>query len=126
MKVIMMEPSKKAEVKEIDGSLSNMQDIVGGWIELFCPFEHENVGVIVNEEGKILNLPANRAVVKENKIIDILAGPAFIVNLDSDEEDFQSLTDEQVNRLMRNITDTEIYCDQKNAKNACPFMERSC
>ena len=111
MRVIMMEPSKKPEVKEIDGSLSGMQAIVGGSIELFCPFENENVGVIVNEEGKLLKLPINRAVFQENRLIDILVGPAFIVRLDPDEEDFQSLTDKQIDMLMPKITNIEIYCD---------------
>ena len=48
-----------------------MQNVVGGLIE-FVELEH-NVDLICNEEGKIYNLPMNRAI--QN---DIIAGTFFI------------------------------------------------
>lgn len=103
MRVIMMEPLKPAEVKEIDGSLEGMQKIVGGLIELYCPFEDEAVGIVLNEEGKLLGLDQNRMVMIDHRIVDILCGPAFIVSLDSEDGDFTSLSDEQIKRLMPRI-----------------------
>ena len=110
MRVIMMEPMKPAEIKEIDGSLEGMQAIVGGLIELYCPFEDENVGIVVNEEGKLLCLPQSRIVTFHGEIADILAGPAFIVNLDDEEGNFTSLTDDQISRLLPRIDNFEIRC----------------
>ena len=110
MRVIMMKIGAEADICEIDGSLEGMQGIVGGLIELFCPFENESVGIIVNEEGKLLGLDENRAVVQDHKIADILCGPAFIVNLDSEDGDFCSVTDEQIERLMPKITKNTIWC----------------
>ena len=107
MRVIMMEVLKPAEVKEIDGSLEGMQSIVGGSIELYCPFEEE-VGIIVNEEGKLFGLPENRIVSINDKIVDVLCGPAFIVNLDSEDGNFADLTDEQIERLTIKIGDSVI------------------
>lgn len=111
MRVIMMEVLKPAEVKEIDGSLEGMQAIVGGSIELYCPFK-EHVGIIVNEEGKILGLPENRMVSDNGKIIDILCGPAFIVNLDSEDGNFTDVTDEQIKLLMPRIGGLVIRCQK--------------
>lgn len=110
MKVIMMEPQKTAEVREIDGSLKGMQKIVGGSIELYCPFEDESVGIIVNEEGKIEGLAENRMVMINGELADILCGPAFIVNLDSDDGNFTSLTDDQIERLMPKLSTFVIHC----------------
>lgn len=109
MRVIMMEVLKPAEVKEIDGSLEGMQTIVGGSIELYCPFK-EHVGIIVNEEGKLLELSENRMVSVNGKIVDILCGPAFIVSLDSEDGNFTSLTDEQIAQLMPKIGGLVIRC----------------
>lgn len=110
MKVIMMEVMKPAEVKEIDGSLEGMQAIVGGLIELYCPFEDEAAGIIVNEEGKLLNLTENRMVLIDGKLMDILCGPAFIVSLDSEDGNFTDLTDDQIERLMPKIGVNVICC----------------
>ena len=110
MKVIMMEVGKPAEVKDIDGSLDGMQKIVGGWIQSYYPFEDEDVAIILNEEGKIIGLPANRVVYIHGYTSDILCGPAFIVGSDPNLEDFSDLTDEQIERLMKKIDISTIKC----------------
>ena len=48
MRVIVVEPKKKPEVREIGDSLESMQKIVGGSIEAIYPFE-EPVALICNE-----------------------------------------------------------------------------
>ena len=37
MRVLIVEPERKPEVKEIDGSLKTMQSIVGGYIQAIYP-----------------------------------------------------------------------------------------
>lgn len=77
IKVILLKPNKLAEVVEIDGSLSGMQKIVDGLIEPAYYFE-DPICVIVNEEGKINGSEFNRGVYVENKLVDIIAGTAFV------------------------------------------------
>lgn len=98
MKVIMLEPNKLAEVKEIDGSLEGMQSIVEGDIEP-CYFTDEPVCIIVNGEGKMTGLDLNRGIYNEdNELVDIIAGPAFICGLG--KEDFIDLTDKQIEKYL--------------------------
>lgn len=66
-------------------------------------------GIIINEEGKLMGLPQNRAVVIHDKVADILCGPAFICGLGEDGE-FTDLTEAQISRLMPRITMLAIQC----------------
>lgn len=68
-----------------------MQSIVEGHIE---PFGLEDAVGIVNEEGKILGLEPNRRHGN-----DILVGNVIIVG--SGEEDFISLTKEQIEKYSK-------------------------
>ena len=64
LKVLLIEPEKYPKVIEIDDTLEAMQEVVGGQIEEYMPFEDE-VAIICNEEGKLLGLPLNRAIYSE-------------------------------------------------------------
>ena len=55
MTVLLVEPEKHPQVVEIGSDLKSLQNAVGGMIEAVYPFE-ENVGLIVNEEGKLSGL----------------------------------------------------------------------
>ena len=91
MRVVLVEPGKKAVVKAIDGSLEGMQKTVGGYIEAIAVDDHGTC-LVCNENGKIDNLPLNRVLVDEDgKITDIIAGTFFVCG--TDEEDFASLDD---------------------------------
>ena len=54
MRILVVEPTKDPYVKEIDGSLTSMQAIVGGFIQAVEPFEDPNVLLLCNEEAKLL------------------------------------------------------------------------
>lgn len=93
IKVVLAEPGKKAKVTEIENTLENLQKIVGGYIECVYPFE-DNVGIICNEEGKLIGLEPNRVLRDDNgNAVDIIFGTFIITGLT--EDDFGSLTDEQ-------------------------------
>ena len=47
----------KDEVIEIDNSLENLQELVGGYIE-YVPLDSKRT-LVVNEEGLLMNLPIN-------------------------------------------------------------------
>lgn len=97
MRVLMVEPMKAPEVKEISGSLDSMQEIVGGLIQAVYPFE-EPVALICNDEGKLMNLPANRYV---PQLHDIICGTFFLCSAPPDSQRFQSLTEKQIQRYTR-------------------------
>ncbi len=91
IQVLVVEPGKRPYIKEIDGSLASLQQEVGGYIQAVYLFD-DPVGVICNEEGKLLNLPLNRALrTEDGEIYDILAGTFLVVGLG--KEDFVSLSD---------------------------------
>lgn len=94
IKVLVVEPMKPCEVREIPHDLKTLQGIVGGSIERASPF-NEAVGIVCNAEGKVLGLPFNRPLCDNHGIpYDIVCGTFFIAGVGS--EDFISLTDEQI------------------------------
>lgn len=107
MTVLIVEPLKAPCVKTIPDGLESLQKIVGGSIEAVYPFE-DPVGIICNEEGKLLNLPLNRALFDKNgRIYDIIAGTFLIVGLG--EEDFISLSPEMVQKYAVRFHALELY-----------------
>ena len=100
MKTIVVEPQKKPVVQEIDAGLEAMQKIVGGSIEAVYPFE-EPVALICNEEGKLLNLPMNRALRDgDGNVYDIISGTFFLCAAPPDSDRFAGLTDQQAKTYM--------------------------
>ena len=95
MKVLVVEPQKPCRVQEIE-SLPDMQQLVGGSIEAVYPFQ-ELVAVVCNADGKALGLPMNRPLLDKDYLpYDIIRGTFFVAGLG--QEDFISLTDEQIQR----------------------------
>ena len=71
--------------------------MVGGYIQAISPFEDDELALICNEEGKLLGLPFNRALVDEvGRVYDVVVGPFFLCRAPRDEEDFEGLTEGQV------------------------------
>ena len=94
--VVRVEPGKRARIEAIPGSLEDMQQIVGGDIQVLYPFDEE-VAIVCNEEAKISGLSLNRALsTPEDGVYDIVAGAFFIIACESDH--FCSLTEEQQQR----------------------------
>ena len=107
MKVIVLEPRKEAYVKEVENSLSGMQEVVGGYIQGIYPFVEE-ICLVVNEEGKINGLPLNRALFDESgKVYDIIAGTAFICGCS--EDSFDSLTEEYQEKFLAMFKHPETF-----------------
>ena len=99
IKVVLLEPFKIARAVEINASLEDMQNIVGGLIEPFYPFAEE-VCIVCNEESKINGMRPNRSVKNdEGVMVDFIFGPAFVC--DCRGESLDSLSDEQINRYSK-------------------------
>ncbi len=109
MKILVIEPMKAPKVKEIDSTLEAMQKEVGGYIEAIYPFE-EPIALICNEEGKMIGLPMNRALRDEDEqIYDVICGTFFLCAAPLDEENFCSLSDEQIDRFTDLFRHPELF-----------------
>ena len=116
IKVVIVEPLKRPRAEEIENTLENLQKIVGGLIELIYPFEDEEIALVCNDEGKINNLPLNRILFDKEtgRPLDIISGTFFVVSAKFDEEDFTSLSDEDVAKYMKRFEKIEIFTPTKN------------
>lgn len=62
MLILVVEPEKLPKAREITGSLQEMQEIVGGMIQVLYPFPGEEIALVCNDEGKLLGLELNRGL----------------------------------------------------------------
>ena len=110
MRVLIIEPERRPEVREIDGSLKSMQGVVGGLIQALNPFDEPGLALVCNDEGKLLNLPANRGLRDETgQIYDIVCGTFFICGAPADSDHFTSLTPEQIERYRKRFYTPEMF-----------------
>ena len=109
MRVLVVEPEHRPEVKEINDSLKEMQGIVGGYIQAIYPFE-EPVALVCNDEGKLMDLPANRGLRnKDGQMYDIVFGTFFLCGAPADSDHFTSLTPEQTARYQEQFYTPEMF-----------------
>ena len=122
MKIIVVEPRKTPAVREIDSGLESMQKIVGGSIEAVYPFE-EPVALICNDEGKLLNLPLNRALRDEDgAVYDIISGTFFLCAAPPDSDQFESLSDQQVKTYMERFAMPEMFLNVGGDLFVLPYL----
>ena len=88
IRILYKEVGKEPQIMFIDNTLEAKQKLVGGLIEVV---PYDDVLIICNEEGKILNMPPN--LVFE---YDYIAGNCFVIGDDYKNADFKSLTDEEI------------------------------
>lgn len=102
MRILVIEPLKPPYSKDICGSLEEMKAIVGGYIQAIYPFD-DPIALVCNEDGKLIGLPQNRLLFdREGCAYDIICGTFFLAGLG--EEDFISLTDDELERYSRYFT----------------------
>ena len=116
--VVMCEPDKLAYVTQIENNLEGLQGAVGGLVETYYPFPEE-VCIVCNDEGKINGMQLNRSIVREGKIIEIMAGPFFIC--DCSAMHFKSLSKEQQDKYMQMFKYPELFFRAGNEIQAIPF-----
>lgn len=109
MLILVVEPDKVPYPKEINGTLEEMQQIVGGYIQAMFPFPDE-VALICNEEGKIQGLPLNRPLKDEDgRTYDIVAGTFLLCGAPSGSDSFTGLTQEQVAEYERWFHSPQVF-----------------
>lgn len=87
IKVLMVEPMKHPEVVLLENNLKDLQEAVGGLIEIINL--EEDICLLCNDEGKLIDLPGNRRIGD-----DIIAGVFYICG--SDEENLCSLANDKL------------------------------
>ena len=91
MKVILKEPGRVPEIRDIDESLETLQSMVDGLIEHLTFIT--GVGMIMNEEGKLRDMEPNFRFG-----YDMVVGP--VIFMGESGEEFTDLTEEQITRVM--------------------------
>lgn len=101
MKVLVITTKGEYEEREIDNNLKTLQDIVGGYIE-YVDISQDGLQMIVNEEGKIMDLEYNLGATllfnTTHLYNDMILGNAIIVNTD-DEGENKSITKEDIDTV---------------------------
>ncbi|MCI9050659.1 MAG: DUF3846 domain-containing protein [Lachnospiraceae bacterium] len=83
----------RGKIEKIENSLEKLQDFVGGLITV-AHFTQE-IDIVLNDEGKLNNLPLNRVWKSEEEIFDILVGNIFCCRYD-EEGNFSSILEEDI------------------------------
>ena len=107
MTVLVVEPRKEPYLKEIDPGLHSLQAEVGGDIAATYPFS-DPVGLVCNDEGKLIGLELNRGLRdEEGNLYDIMAGTFLVVGLG--EENFTSLPPELAQKYTEHFKQPEQF-----------------
>lgn len=99
LRVVYVEPNKEPRVMDMPHTLEAEQNAVGGLIELV--YNDDDTAIVCNDEGKLIGMEGNRRLGNGT----IIAGPFFVVGLT--EDDFRSLTDEEVVKYMNRFAEPE-------------------
>ena len=121
MDCLLIKPGEYPEAVKLETGLEALQNTVGGNIEVVYPFE-DQVGLIVNEEGKINGLPLNRPLYdSEGELYDILAGNILVVGLTKDN--FGSLTPTQMKHYEELFHQPQTFVKLGKGILAIPIMD---
>ena len=121
MNVLLIRPNMYPKEVQIGCELEDLQNAVGGYIQVVYPFE-DPVALVMNEEGKLNGSELNRALRDENgKIYDIVAGDFYVVGLG--EEDFCSLSNEQIKKYEEYFHQPEIFVHMGRCIMALPLSD---
>ena len=109
IRVLVKEPGKPSEVREIENTLEVFQAIVGGHIEALGI--RDDLCCYVNEDGKLLNMQPNFVIRRQYvSKVDIIVGTAVFFRSEDDEDSEISLTLTDILYLDRLLLD----CDASN------------
>ena len=121
--VLVVEPMKEPYVKEIDPGLHALQAEVGGDIAASYPFD-DPVGLVLNDEGKLIGLDLNRSLRDEHgEIYDIVAGTFLVVGLGA--ESFTSLSPDMIQKYTEHFKQPEQFISLNGQIIALPVEQEN-
>lgn len=95
IRILFKAVGQPAKMVTIPNTLRAKQRLVGGLIEVV---QYEDVLLVCNEEGKILNMPPNLVF-----DYDYIAGNCFVIGDDYENGDFRSLTLDEIEKYKKDI-----------------------
>ena len=105
--VLLVQPNTYPQKISVGTGLEELQAAVDGDIEVTYPFADE-AAIVLNEEGKLLGLPLNRAArTEDGDVYDIYAGNFLVVGLT--EDSFGSLSPEQMEKYEKQFHQPEMF-----------------
>jgi len=120
MLILVVEPGKVPESRNISSTLKEMQSIVGGYIQAIYPFP--GIALICNEEGWLRSLSGNRGLRdKDGELSNIIWGTFFLCGAPADGEDFIGLTPEQAEQLEDQFHTPEAFVGSNGRIICVPF-----
>ena len=115
--VLVVEPGKAPYTKEIGDDWRAFQAEVGGTFQIIYP-GYDPVGLVCNDDGKLLGLPMNRGLRDDaGDLYDVIAGTFFLVGLGGGGTTV-SLTEEQIRKYEQRFHDPEQFI-KVNGKLVC-------
>lgn len=112
VKVVVKEVGKELEVREVAKvDLKFMQTVVDGYIEMPCmsrALSGADVDIVINEEGKLIGLEENIAIMQGHKVIEMLVGNVVFVGHDGRGNNI-GLKDEQIELIKKVISNGAVY-----------------
>lgn len=107
MRVIRKRPHEDLEVIYIKGDFESLSKEVGGVLQGTYPFKGP-YSLLCNDNDKSEGLEPNIALVRDCDLVDIVVGTILIVRLG--DEDYVSITDEDVKIISRLINCRNHFC----------------
>lgn len=103
LNIVVVEPNKPAYTKTINHESEAISDVIDGYFEIIKLFD--DYILVVNENGKIRNLPHNRALmIQEHTNFVAIHGTFFVTKLGNPSGkgfEFLSMSDEESKELCR-------------------------
>ena len=90
--------ARQIYIDEIENDLGAYQKYVGGLIQ--CIGLTDDIEIICNDEGKLMNLPINRAWFYEGEMIDIFTGDILACRTDMDGN-FDDIREEDIDEIKK-------------------------
>lgn len=118
--VLVVEPGKVPYTKEIGDDWRAFQAEVGGTFQIIYP-GYDPVGLVCNDDGKLLGLPLNRGLLDDDgELYDVVAGTFFLVGLGVGGTTV-SLTEEQIRKYEQRFHDPEQFIRVNNKLVSIPL-----
>lgn len=96
MKVMILDEKKGYQIKDIPNEYEALKDVVGGYIEaVYLPHD---IVLVVNEEGKLMDLPVVAYLEWDGELADTVNGKCFFCGVDN--VNFTGLSNEQIKWLV--------------------------
>ena len=107
IRVLLVEPLERPRLVEVEHTLENLQELVGGSIQAVYPWD-DPVGLVCDDDGKFKGYVPNRALVDDDgNPYDIIVGTFFICGLG--RENFASISDELAERFTERFHWPEMF-----------------